>query len=183
MVRMLRDVGLDAYHWDEFAANVYAIGFEGKPEEHYSLISAFEVWEHLQNPKESIDKIFKNLPDVHIMSTQLVSPKNAKKGPEWDYLFLTTGRHIFFYSKKALQYVAAKYDYQLYYYSSGIFIFSRKELYPFNKYLLRKVFNQPVYSTESRVSKVSRALFSMFTKKSLWVSDQKTLLEKETDPD
>ena len=44
LVRLLRDAGLDAYHHDRYADNLYAAGFEGDPTKRYSMVTAFEVF-------------------------------------------------------------------------------------------------------------------------------------------
>lgn len=80
--------------------------FESKYE-HYNILTAFELFEHLPNPYEDIDKIVK-LSDNIIFSTELV-PDNVPAIEDWWYYSSETGQHISFYTKKALNIIAQKY--------------------------------------------------------------------------
>ncbi len=56
-VRMMRDLGLDFYYYDKHCENIFAKGFEAPESEHYELLTAFEVFEHLENPLEELNKM------------------------------------------------------------------------------------------------------------------------------
>jgi hypothetical protein len=107
--RMLRDIGFDAFHSDKYALNTYAAGFEDLPGREYDLITSFEVYEHLPEPAQSIAEIFARQPKVHFIATSLYSGQ----GKDWGYIWPSTGRHVFFFSEKAMQFIADKYRYSL----------------------------------------------------------------------
>src|SRR5215472_8532420 len=58
LVRMLRDVGIDAYHYDRHEKNVYARSFDFSDDTYYKFVTSFEVWEHFATPKTDLDEIF-----------------------------------------------------------------------------------------------------------------------------
>ena len=69
-VRMMRDYGFNFYWYDKYCENLFAKTFESKYE-HYDILTAFELFEHLSNPYADSDKIVK-LSDSIIFSTELV---------------------------------------------------------------------------------------------------------------
>jgi hypothetical protein len=108
-VRMLRDMGFDAYHCDLYCKNVYANGFDGSPASTYAAVTAFEVLEHFANPKQDLDELFSLNPQLLIATTGIYNGQ----GPEWNYLMPMTGAHVFFYSDKAIQHIAKEHHYQV----------------------------------------------------------------------
>src|SRR5262249_28256563 len=110
LCRMLRDRGLDAYTIDKFSAPSYAQPFVGTLEKHYDLVTAFEVFEHFPNPRESLDQVFQCRPRFIGASTE----PYAGNGSDWWYLAPNSGQHVFFYSNAALRWIAAHYDYFYY---------------------------------------------------------------------
>lgn len=107
--RILRDLGFDAVVYDKYARNTYADGFEGKPDGKYDIICALEVWEHLASPKEEIDLIFAQRPNMVLVSTDMYD----RQGADWTYLGPDQGGHVFFYSAEAMKFVAARYGYDV----------------------------------------------------------------------
>lgn len=132
--RMLRDLGFDAYHSDRYATNTYAAGFDDTPGRQYDLVTAFEVYEHLANPAEEIAEIFARRPSVHLLST---SPYHGQ-GADWSYLWPSTGRHVFFYSPRAMQFIADTHGYDLLIVKDFV-VFHRVPLSRFRRYVLRQV--------------------------------------------
>lgn len=109
--RMMRDNGFDFYHYDKYAKNEFARGFEADLNKNYALITAFENFEHYVNPMEEIASLMKKA-DVLFFSTHLV----ASKPPlieNWWYYAPQTGQHIAFYSLETLQFIAQKHNCQL----------------------------------------------------------------------
>ncbi|MEZ6242655.1 MAG: class I SAM-dependent methyltransferase [Phycisphaerales bacterium] len=124
LVRMLRDVGMDAYHADKYVENVYAAPFDFDPAQKYAMITAFEVYEHLPNPAQDIEAIFSLDPDVHVITTQLY----RGQGADWDYLSVNSGRHVFFWSPRALRLVGEKRGYQVRSFPNQISFFHKRPI-------------------------------------------------------
>jgi hypothetical protein len=177
LVRLLRDVGLPAYHWDKYAENLYAIGFEGDPADQYAMITAFEVYEHFANPREEIDAIFEHRPEVHLLSTSLY----RGQGDEWPYLNPGNGRHVFFYSREALSQIAYFFGYRALVYPTGIALFHRKRLAPHRKWLLGRLFSSAVFEPDSRRRRLFRSYFALLPKHSLVLEDYHRMRMVDTD--
>jgi len=59
--RWMRDVGYDFWHSDAHCSNLFAQGFEADLSGacRYELVTSFEVFEHLSDPTEKVDLLFK----------------------------------------------------------------------------------------------------------------------------
>ena len=123
-VRMLRDSGLQAYHWDTYSENMYGAGFDRDPGEHYDFITSFEVFEHLPYPKQEIEKMFSGSPRAFFATTEIY----ARQGADWIYLNVLSGRHVFFYSRKAISLIAEKYGYRSEIFPTRYILFYRHPL-------------------------------------------------------
>ena len=75
-------------------------------------MTAFEIFEHLENPLPEIDAMFK-LSDTVLFTTELI-PKNIKDLREWWYFVPETGQHISFYSSRTLEAIADKFKTKFY---------------------------------------------------------------------
>ena len=128
--RLTRDIGFDFYWQDLHCDNLLSRGFEYKPElrKNIELLTAFEVFEHLVNPPEEIEKmlgISKNI----VFSTVLL-PSPTPKPEEWWYYGFEHGQHISFYSLKTLEYLAVKFKLD-FYSTKGLHILTNKKINPF----------------------------------------------------
>lgn len=103
LVRMLRDAGIEAYWQDPYCDNLVARGFEYQGQS-IDLLTAFEVLEHLEDPMETIQQIFRLAPNV-LFSTVLI-PDPAPAPKDWWYYGREHGQHIGFFRLKTLQYIA-----------------------------------------------------------------------------
>jgi hypothetical protein len=126
LTNIMRYYGFDFYHYDKYAENLFAAGFDGSLEKTYDLVTAFEIFEHFVNPMEEIEKILK-ITDALYFSTEII-PKNIPLVKDWHYFSLNTGQHISFYSKKSLEYIAKKFDMYLLTDNYSFHILSRKPL-------------------------------------------------------
>jgi 2-polyprenyl-3-methyl-5-hydroxy-6-metoxy-1,4-benzoquinol methylase len=121
--RLLRDCGIDAHTFDDYAKATYAGFFEGDLRREYDLITAFEVLEHLPNPRSCLDRVFEGKPQMIIASTEIYSGQDAT----WFYLAPVQGQHVFFYSSEAFRWIASRYQYT-FYEVNGRQILSREKL-------------------------------------------------------
>jgi 2-polyprenyl-3-methyl-5-hydroxy-6-metoxy-1,4-benzoquinol methylase len=100
--RLMRDIGFDFYWHDDYTQNLLARGFEMK-DENYELLTAFEVFEHFENPIEEIRKMLEKSDDI-LFST-LILPQDIP-ALDWWYYGFEHGQHISFYSKKTFETIA-----------------------------------------------------------------------------
>ena len=109
LCRLLRDHGLNAYVSDNYAQPVYAQGFAVPDFSRPDMLTAFEVFEHFDEPHKEVSALFAMNPSAILIMT---TPYHGE-GPEWEYLIPKTGHHIFFYGERALEKIAADYGYDL----------------------------------------------------------------------
>lgn len=114
LCRLLRDIGVDAWTHDRYGRGEFAQTYRVEPDAlvpgRFSVMTAFEVLEHLPAPKEDLDRLIALAPEVMVTSTLLYTPE---LGADWWYLAPAEGQHVFFYSRRALQQWAAGHGYQL----------------------------------------------------------------------
>jgi hypothetical protein len=111
LTRMMRDHGFDFYHYDKYAENLFAQGFDANLRESYNLVSSFENFEHFVNPMEEIRNIL-NITDC-LYFTTLLLPSPIPRVKNWWYYSVESGQHISFYSSKTLKYIADKFNMNL----------------------------------------------------------------------
>jgi len=129
LTRLMRDIGLDYYWLDPYSNNLMARGFEhNNSTQKYDLITAFEVFEHLQNPARELKKILK-YGDSILFSTELIPAQEDLKN--WDYLGVEHGQHISFYSEKSLEILAKEHELNYYTDHSMVHLFTPRSLSPF----------------------------------------------------
>lgn len=110
-VRMMRDKGFDFYWHDKYASNQFAAGFQAPQDKRFSLLTAFEVFEHLPQPLEAIEDMFR-CSDTLIFSTRFL-PRWRVIPDDWWYFSLDTGQHVSFYSRESLKLIANKFNVKL----------------------------------------------------------------------
>jgi len=104
-VRLMRDVGLNAYGYDSYSIPRLAIGFHINTTSNAEVINLCEVAEHFDNPLKYFDEIFSSNPKLLLMQTEIFDSQNSS----WGYLTPEHGQHIFFYSEKSIQFIATRY--------------------------------------------------------------------------
>lgn len=109
LCRLLRDRGLDATVVDAHREPSYGAGFGERVVGQAELVTAFEVFEHFDQPAQAIDALFAAKPRALLVSTEAWQGQ----GEGWWYLTPETGQHIFFYTRRALQAVAARHGHRL----------------------------------------------------------------------
>lgn len=105
LVRMLRDIGIDAHWRDKHCENLLARGFEDDCGS-YDLATAFEVVEHLEHPLEELRTLIAMAPAV-LISTELAPAVGTLTGSWW-YLVPEYGQHIGFLRESTLVWIARK---------------------------------------------------------------------------
>ncbi len=135
--RLMRDVGFDFYWDDKFCENILARGFEfiRSGQEKVKAVTAFEVFEHLINPIEEINKMLK-LADTIIFSTELL-PVEKPDPKDWWYYSFDHGQHVAFYSSKTLRFIAGKYQLNVFSFGS-LHVLTKNKFNPLLAKLLLK---------------------------------------------
>ena len=106
LTRMLRDVGFDCYSYDKYCQNLFAEGFEPEADFMASVLFAFEVFEHIENPQTFLEENF----EKYSCKTIIFSTQTFNHVPEkdWWYYAFETGQHITFYQPRTLKLLAEK---------------------------------------------------------------------------
>jgi hypothetical protein len=134
-VRRMRDLGYDFHAYDLHCQNMFAeqVALANLDGRHYDLSTAFEVFEHLENPLTVIEKLF-TVAD-HLLITTEILPEPVPSLDAWWYFAPEHGQHISFYTLKSLRVMANAGGRFLYTNGSNIHLFSRK---PLREYWFRK---------------------------------------------
>ena len=140
LCRLLRDHNFNCYVTDKYTTPTYAQGYSIPNFYVTDLASAFEVIEHFQYPKSDLDILFQYRPKLVLVTTGIYTGQDKS----WWYLSPNSGQHIFFYSKKSLQIIAKKYNYQLLISGGYTLFYEAKRSYFFRKYIAWFILKSPV---------------------------------------
>jgi len=126
-VRIMRDMGFNFLRQDKYCENLFALNFDVKDvaNQKYELLTAFEVFEHLDDPIEELEKMLQYSDNI-LFSTEL-QPKVITTPADWWYFIPTTGQHIAIHSHKSLTILASKYGLN-YYHRKSLHLFTKKKL-------------------------------------------------------
>ncbi len=128
-VRLMRDKGFNFYRQDIYCKNIFAQHFdvqETTAPKQFELLTAFEVFEHLEFPMEEIARMMQYA-DAILFSTELQPTMQVHDPKDWWYFMPDSGQHIAFYSKKTLQQMATQLNCFLYSNGADLHLLSRKK--------------------------------------------------------
>lgn len=126
LTRQLRDRGIDMYHQDPLAENLFAQTFEGGLEDEYGAVTLIEVFEHLTEPLDLLRTLSQRA-ELVIISTVLV-PDPVGDITDWWYLIPDLGQHITFYTPAALRAMAEQVGMHVVTNGLNLHVFSRQPL-------------------------------------------------------
>lgn len=118
-VRLMRDEGYDFYRYDLYCQNLFAKYFDSTDlpaGQRYSVLTAFEVFEHLDDPLAEV-KTMLSFSDTIVFSTEL-QPQEQLNPDNWWYFIPETGQHIALYSAESLAYMARQLGVNFYSYGA-----------------------------------------------------------------
>ncbi len=98
--RRMRDLGYNFFWQDKHCPNLFAQGFEGELGNRFELVTAFEVLEHIVDPKALIDQILDS--SRAFLFTTLLLPDPFPRFDQWWYFGPEHGQHVSFYTRKTL---------------------------------------------------------------------------------
>ena len=132
--RMMRDRGFLFHTFDIYLKSVYTIPYQIHDPAQIQPIAttAIEVLEHLPDPKMELAAMCATQPRYLIFTTELYSGQ----GNDWSYLSPINGRHVFFYSTQAMEWIAKEFGYR-YFAFPFLHIFASKS-----------IFENPLYAAE-----------------------------------
>lgn len=130
--RIMRDQGFQFYSQDSYTKNLFSqyfnVDLKDAEEKKIQLISAFEVFEHLENPLAEVNKLFR-ISDSLLLTTTLIPANTDILKTNWHYLTPETGQHIAFYTRKSFEFIASKYGFR--YYNHGVYhLLTKKRIVP-----------------------------------------------------
>jgi hypothetical protein len=137
--RLMRDIGFDYYWCDKYAENLLAKGFEYDNGTGVELVTAFEVFEHLENPLNDLEKMLTISRNVLFSTERLATPPPAPS--DWWYYGLDHGQHISFYTTKTLQHIADHYG-LCYYNFRWLHLFTEKRINKGLFYIIMRNYNR-----------------------------------------
>lgn len=111
LTRMMRDKGFDYWHHDDYAKPIFAQEFQDDGGSSYDLITAYEVVEHLTDPRRELAVISKRT-DRLLFTTELL-PEPAPRVADWWYYLPEVGQHVTFHTLDSLRRLGASLDYEL----------------------------------------------------------------------
>jgi len=115
LVRMMRDRGYNFNRYDTYCENLFAKGFDVTDpgsKSPYTLLTAFEVFEHLENPVDDLRKMLTYSRSI-LLSTVL-QPPGVISPKSWWYVLPETGQHIALYSRRSLEVLAEQFNLRYY---------------------------------------------------------------------
>jgi 2-polyprenyl-3-methyl-5-hydroxy-6-metoxy-1,4-benzoquinol methylase len=173
-VRRMRDKGFAFYRDDIYCENIFAKHFDLKdaPVKKFDTVTAFEVFEHLNEPLVDIGKMLE-LGDSIFFST-ILAPGTAKEFDEWWYRAPLSGQHIAFYTLDSLKTIAKKFDKKLYSNGTNFHILSNVAIDE-NKW--KEIFFPVKKSRMQRIIKRLSGGQQLLKRKSLAESDFKMIEE------
>lgn len=125
-VRLMRDRGYNFEWYDKYCDNIFAKGHE-KTRDHYSIITGFELAEHLVDPISELAPILK-MCDHFIFSTSLVPFSSPPQISEWWYYAVDSGQHVSIYTKRSFQILAEKFGMHYYHFVGSMHLLSKNEI-------------------------------------------------------
>jgi hypothetical protein len=135
-VRLMRDLGYQFHWFDRYSVNIFARGFEREPSVRYDLLTAFEVFEHLPRPLQTVEEMF-GLSDSILFSTEILPDTNPRPG-QWWYFVPESGQHVAIYSLDALRFIARRFGATLFSFGAN-HLLTRRSLHP---WLVRLAFGR-----------------------------------------
>ena len=184
-VRLMRDKGFEFYRQDIYCDNLFSQYFDVtdlSKNMKFELLTAFEVFEHLENPLEQIEQMFQ-YSDTILFSTELQPQKTFNSADDWWYFTTETGQHISLYTLQSLEILGSSLNCKLYSNNRNLHILTKRELdsNPFVEYrnLNKKILPVRVLNKMARIIEtIFDKSFKKSTSNSLLIKDYNYIKNK-----
>jgi hypothetical protein len=177
-VRMMRDRGFNFYLFDEYAENLYARFFSVDAGEFslnkFDVITAFEVFEHLTDPFETIERLAGSTDSI-LFSTELSPAQSFSSSDDWWYFVPEIGQHIAFHTKDSLEYMGNKLGFNLYTNNTNLHLLTKRK-FAKDPFAYLKIF-KPFEKTATFINKLPHKLSGNKRRPSLMSADSE-MIEK-----
>jgi hypothetical protein len=141
LVRMMRDFGYSFFRQDKYCENTFSKNFDvtDQKETKFELLTAFEVFEHLENPMHDIDEMLSY--SNNILFSTILQPHDQVTPSNWWYISPEIGQHISLFHRITLENIAKHKG--LYFYTNGknIHLFTKRKI---NSILFKLISNKKV---------------------------------------
>jgi hypothetical protein len=105
LARLLRDRGFNAYTDDPYCESVFARHFEPRPGFQAAMLTAFEVFEHAEDIRATLEAAFARYSCRRIIFSTATF-EGEPPAEDWWYYTPETGQHISFYQRGTLEALA-----------------------------------------------------------------------------
>ena len=131
LTRLMRDNGFKFYRQDKYCENVFANSFDitNFSIRKFDLLTAFEVFEHLENPIDDIDEMLNY--SENILFSTLLQPSFNVTPENWWYVSPEMGQHIAIYHLDTLKFIAKQKGIFLYTNGSSFHMLTKKKINPY----------------------------------------------------
>lgn len=172
LARSMRDHGYDFRWFDRYAKNLFARGFETEASARYSLLTCFEVWEHLPDPACDLENQFSPGHDFLLIGTFL----HTGHRENWWYYCPQVGQHVAFFSARTMQFIARRFGYHAIV-GRRYTLFHKNAIPPWRRSLIELILRRAKPNRNSTVARLS-ALVRPRLKSRIW-DDHLLLRRKE----
>lgn len=124
--QMMRDRGYDYWQHDDFATPLFAQAFRDDGVSTYDLITAYEVMEHVADPRAELAAVSQRT-DLFLFTTYVL-PEPAPRVADWWYYMPEVGQHITFHTVESLRILGRELGFELTSNEAGWHLFHRRPL-------------------------------------------------------
>jgi hypothetical protein len=149
LVRLLRDIGFNFRGHDEFCPNVFSTPFPAPAGTPAAAVTAFEVLEHLVNPREFLQQQFSRYSTDSIIAstTTFVGSPPLQ---DWPYYSFESGQHVTIYQPRSLRRLAQSMDAEYHALAPDLHLITRRKFAPWKLSVLQNPLSRRLHRAITR---------------------------------